>query len=186
MQYKILNQIQSPDDIKALNDQQIEQLLPEIRDFLIQHVTQTGGHLASNLRVVELSVALHRVFSTPHDRIFWDVGHQSYVHKILTGRAQEFATLRQNGGLSGFPKPSESIHDPFISGHSSTSVSVASGFAEADRIFGKDVFNIAVVGDGAYTGGLIHEALNNVRTGEHLIIILNENEIIIHHINDCT
>lgn len=177
MQYKILNQIQSPDDIKALNDQQIEQLLPEIRDFLIQHVTQTGGHLASNLGVVELSVALHRVFSTPHDRIFWDVGHQSYVHKILTGRAQEFATLRQNGGLSGFPKPSESIHDPFISGHSSTSVSVASGFAEADRIFGKDVFNIAVVGDGAYTGGLIHEALNNVRTGEHLIIILNENEM---------
>lgn len=106
MQYKILNQIQSPDDIKALNDQQIEQLLPEIRDFLIQHVTQTGGHLASNLGVVELSVALHRVFSTPHDRIFWDVGHQSYVHKILTGRAKEFATLRQNGGLSGFPKPS--------------------------------------------------------------------------------
>lgn len=177
MQYHILDKIHSPQDVKALPEAQIQPLLGEIRSFLVEHVTKTGGHLASNLGVVELTVALHRVFSVPQDRIIFDVGHQCYVHKLLTGRREAFDTLRQNGGLSGFPKPSESPCDPFISGHSSTSVSIASGFAEADRLLGRERYTIAVVGDGAYTGGLIHEALNNVRPGEHLIVVLNENEM---------
>lgn len=177
MQYHILNEIHSPQDVKALHDTQIQPLLGEIRSFLVEHVTKTGGHLASNLGIVELTVALHRIFSVPQDRIIFDVGHQCYVHKLLTGRREAFDTLRQNGGLSGFPRPSESLCDPFISGHCSTSVSIASGFAEADRLLGHERYTIAVVGDGAYTGGLIHEALNNVRPGEHLIVVLNENEM---------
>ena len=155
--YPILNTINSPRDIKNLTQSEIEQLADEIRGFLIEHVSKTGGHLASNLGVVELSIALHRVFQSPRDHIIWDVGHQSYVHKILTGRRGRFATLRQGGGLSGFTLRDESEHDCFGAGHSSTSLSAALGFAEAERLNGSDAYTIAVVGDGAYTGGMIHE-----------------------------
>ncbi len=176
--YKILDKVNSPEELKKLKGEEIEPLCGEIRDFLIENVRKTGGHLASNLGVVELSVALHRVFSTPKDHIIWDVGHQSYVHKMLTGRKNEFDTLRKSGGLSGFEKRSESEHDAFGTGHSSTSLSAAVGIAEADRLKGEnDRFTIAVVGDGAFTGGMIHEALNNCRRQLKLIIILNENEM---------
>ena len=173
----LLEQIKSPGDLKALPQSKMEDLAAEIRSYLIQHVTETGGHLASNLGAVELSLAIHRVFSTPHDHIIFDVGHQSYIHKLITGRADRFSTLRQSGGMSGFPKRSESEHDCFGTGHSSTSLSAALGFAEADRLNGSDAFTVCVVGDGAYTGGMIHEALNNCRKHLRLIIILNENEM---------
>ncbi len=175
--YPILNTINSPRDIKNLTQSEIEQLADEIRGFLIEHVSKTGGHLASNLGVVELSIALHRVFQSPRDHIIWDVGHQSYVHKILTGRRGRFATLRQGGGLSGFTLRDESEHDCFGAGHSSTSLSAALGFAEAERLNGSDAYTIAVVGDGAYTGGMIHEALNNCERNLRLIIVINENEM---------
>lgn len=173
----LLTNIQSPADLKRLPADQIPQLLNELREFLIKNVTETGGHLASNLGVVELSVALHRVFDSPVDKIIWDVGHQSYVHKILTGRRDDFPTLRQNGGLSGFTKRLESPHDPFGAGHSSTSVSAALGIAMANRMADNPAYTIAVVGDGAFTGGLIHEALNNCEKNLRLIIVLNENEM---------
>ena len=176
--YRILNKINTPDDLKALSESEMEPLCGEVRDFLIENVGKTGGHLASNLGVVELSLALHRVFSTPHDSIIFDVGHQSYVHKIVTGRKDKFHTLRQSGGISGFEKRSESEHDCFGTGHSSTSISAAIGIAEANRIKGEnDRFTIAVVGDGAFTGGMIHEALNNCDPHLRLIIIVNENEM---------
>ena len=152
-------------------------LCEEIRGFLLETVPMTGGHLASNLGVVELTVALHRVFDTPHDRVIFDVGHQSYVHKLLTGRRAEFATLRRPGGLSGFTRRAESEYDPFGAGHSSTSLSAALGFARADKLAGRSSFTVAVVGDGAYTGGMIHEALNNCAPDLPLIIVLNENEM---------
>ena len=173
----LLEQIKSPDDLKALPQSKMEPLASEIRDYLIEHVTQTGGHLASNLGAVELSLAIHRVFSTPRDHIIFDVGHQSYIHKILTGRKDGFSVLRQSGGMSGFPKRSESEHDCFGTGHSSTSLSAALGFAESDRLSGSDAYTVCVLGDGAYTGGMIHEALNNCRRDLRLIIILNENEM---------
>lgn len=175
--YKILDKINSPNELKLLGEQDVLSLNGEIRDFLIENITQTGGHLASNLGVVELTVALHRVFSAPQDRIIWDVGHQAYVHKIITGRRERFSELRTPGGLSGFTKPSESEFDPFGAGHSSTSLSAALGFAKADRLAGRDNYTIAVLGDGAYTGGMIHEALNNCEKDLKLIIILNENEM---------
>ncbi len=176
--YQYLNRINSPDDLKKLDKEEIPALNDEIRRFLVENVSKTGGHLASNLGVVELTVALHRVFSTPKDHIIFDVGHQSYVHKILTGRADLFDTLRQPGGLSGFEKIGESEHDCFGTGHSSTSVSAALGFAEADLLCGNcDRYSVAVVGDGAFTGGMIHEALNNCKGNLPLIIILNENEM---------
>ncbi len=169
--------INSPKDLKNYNDD-IESLAREIRTFLIENVSKTGGHLASNLGVVELSLALHRVFSTPRDSIIFDVGHQSYVHKIISGRRDEFHTLRQSGGISGFEKRGESEHDCFGTGHSSTSISAAIGIAEANRLRGEhDRFTIAVVGDGAFTGGMIHEALNNCDPHLKLIIIINENEM---------
>ncbi len=174
---ELLNTINSPDDLKALDEKLLPRLCGEIRGFLAEKVSVTGGHLASNLGVVELSVALHRVFSTPKDHIVWDVGHQSYVHKILTGRREEFDTLRQNGGLSGFTKRSESAHDAFGAGHSSTSISAALGLAQADRLSGSDAYTVAVVGDGAFTGGMIHEALNNCDGKLKMIIIINENEM---------
>ena len=173
----MLDLINTPSDVKALDTKQLPLLCGEIREFLIDKVTQNGGHLASNLGVVELSVALHRVFDTPKDHIVFDVGHQSYVHKILTGRKNDFGTLRQNGGLSGFTKRSESPHDAFGAGHSSTSVSAALGLAEADKLSGSDAYTVCVIGDGAYTGGMIHEALNNCRKDIRLIIIMNENEM---------
>lgn len=175
--YPLLCQINSPEDLKAISQEQIPQLADEIRDFLIKRVTKNGGHLASNLGAVELSLAIHRVFSTPKDHLIFDVGHQAYVHKLITGRRDQFETLRKGGGLSGFPKRSESEHDCFGTGHSSTSLSAALGFAEADRMAGSDAYTVCVLGDGAYTGGMIHEALNNCRRKLRLIIVLNENEM---------
>ena len=175
MNYEILNSINSISDVKMLSHDKIEELCAEIRKFLIDKVGQNGGHLASNLGAVELSVALHRVFDSPEDHIIFDVGHQSYVHKLLTGRRDEFDTLRTPGGLSGFTTRKESKHDPFGSGHSSTSVSAALGFAEADKLLGKNNYTVAIVGDGAFTGGMVHEALNNCKPDLNLIVVLNEN-----------
>lgn len=174
----LLDSINAPDDIKALNQEQIECLCGEIRDRLIETVAQNGGHLASNLGVVELTVALHRVFRSPHDQIVFDVGHQCYTHKLLTGRREQFSTLRTDGGLSGFPKPCESSHDPMIAGHSSTSISAACGLAAAKKLSGDDGFVIAVIGDGALTGGMAYEGLNNAgRSHGRLIVILNDNKM---------
>lgn len=175
--YFYLHQISSPTDLKKLPAEAMPALAEELRSFLIENVSRTGGHLASNLGVVELSLALHRVFDAPKDHIIWDVGHQSYVHKILTGRQERFSTLRQPGGISGFTLRSESEYDCFGAGHSSTSLSAALGFAEADALNGSDAYTVAVVGDGAFTGGMIHEALNNCKKNLRLIIILNENEM---------
>ncbi len=173
--FKYLDGISSPSDIKKLKPAEIPELCEEIREFLIEAVDKTGGHLASNLGAVELSIALHRIFDSPKDKIIFDVGHQSYVHKIITGRKERFSDLRKPGGLSGFTKRDESEHDPFGAGHSSTSLSAALGFAEAQRLAGSDAYTVAVIGDGAYTGGMIHEALNNCRPDLRLIIVLNEN-----------
>lgn len=176
-EYPLLDRIASPADVKALSEEEVPALCEELRRFLIEKVSVSGGHLASNLGVVELTVALHRVFDSPKDHLIFDVGHQSYVHKILTGRKDRFDTLRTPGGLSGFTSRKESEHDPFGAGHSSTSVSAALGMAEADRLAGRDAFTVAVLGDGAYTGGMVHEALNNVRPDRRLILILNENKM---------
>lgn len=179
---KFLDKIESPADLKKLSFSQLELLSAEIRQFLIENVSKTGGHLASNLGVVELTVALHYVFNSPLDSFVFDVGHQSYVHKMLTGRKDEFSTLRQFEGLSGFPKKSESSHDKFNSGHSSNSISVALGIAEANRLLKNDNHSIAVIGDGALTGGLAYEALNNAgRSKSNLIVLLNDNEMSISH-----
>lgn len=177
----MLEKINCPGDLKSLSEKEILKLNEEIREFLISNVTKTGGHLASNLGVVELTVALHRVFDTPNDRVIFDVGHQSYVHKLLTGRRQAFDTLRQENGLSGFTKRQESEYDAFGAGHSSTAISAALGFSEADKLCGRENFTIAVVGDGAFTGGMVYEALNNCENNTRLIIILNENEMSISH-----
>ena len=172
----ILNRIHSPRDVKALDESELPLLCSELRDFLVEQVSHTGGHLASNLGVVELTVALHRVFDTSHDRLVFDVGHQCYVHKILTGRAERFPTLRRLNGISGFPKPCESEHDAFIAGHASNSVSVALGMARARTMLHEDYSVLALIGDGALTGGLAYEGLNNAgASGEPLIVILNDN-----------
>ncbi len=173
----LLPSIHSPAELKALPTEDIPALCQEIRDVLVETVTKNGGHLASNLGVVELSVAMHRVFDCPKDHFIFDVGHQSYVHKLLTGRYEQFHTLRQGGGISGFTKRSESEYDCFGAGHSSTSLSAAMGFAKGDRLGGSDAYTVAVVGDGAFTGGMIHEALNNVSRHLRLIIVINENEM---------
>ena len=175
MKYEILEKINSPDDLKALSGKDIYLLLSQIRAFLINNVERTGGHLASNLGVAELTVAIHRVFNSPSDHIIFDVGHQAYVHKLLTGRRDEFVNLRRPGGLSGFTVMRESRHDAFGAGHSSTSLSAALGYAEGDKLEGKDDYTVCVIGDGAYTGGMIHEALNNCNPDLRMIIILNEN-----------
>ena len=172
-----LSHIHTPGDLRALPKESIPDLCREIRETLVATITENGGHLASNLGVVELSVAMHRVFDCPRDHFIFDVGHQSYVHKLLTGRYGEFHTLRRGGGLSGFTKRSESEYDCFGAGHSSTSLSAALGFAQADRMSGSDRYTVAVLGDGAFTGGMIHEALNNITPGLRLIIIINENEM---------
>lgn len=172
----ILENIHSPADVKALDRSQLEPLCRELRTFLVESVSRTGGHLASNLGAVELTVAIHRVFDTSRDRLVFDVGHQCYVHKALTGRQELFATLRQFGGLSGFPKPRESEHDAFIAGHASNSVSVALGMARARTLRQEDYSVLALIGDGALTGGLAYEGLNNAgASGEPLIVILNDN-----------
>ena len=144
----ILSRIKSPADLKQLTYPEMTALCGEIRDFLIQTVSQTGGHLSSNLGVVELTVALHKVFDTPLDRLVWDVGHQCYPHKLLTGRMEQFHTLRQENGLGGFPRPSESEYDTFIAGHSSTSISAANGMAKAKTLAGEDGYVVAIIGDG--------------------------------------
>ena len=172
-----LPRIHTPADLRALPREEIPALCREIRETLVNTVTENGGHLASNLGVVELSVAMHRVFDCPRDHFIFDVGHQSYVHKLLTGRYEAFHTLRKGGGISGFTKRSESEYDCFGAGHSSTSLSAALGFAQGDRMAGADSYTVAVIGDGAFTGGMIHEALNNITPGLRLIIILNENEM---------
>lgn len=177
MERKILEKINNPQDLRGISESELPALCDEIRDFLIENVTKTGGHLASNLGVVELSVALHRVFDAPTDHLIFDVGHQSYVHKILTGRKDYFDTLRTPGGLSGFTKRSESEYDAFGCGHSSTSLSAAIGFARSDIQKGSNAYTVAIIGDGAFTGGMIHEALNNVTENMRLIIIINENEM---------
>ena len=176
--YNYLDNINSPEDIKKLNYKQLDSLSNDIRKFLVRSISNTGGHLASNLGVVELTLALHYVFNSPKDQIVWDVGHQSYVHKILTGRKEKFPTLRQYSGLSGFPKRNESEHDVFDTGHSSTSVSVGVGLACARDIKNENHSVISVIGDGALTGGMALEALNHlgdIKTD--MIVILNDNEM---------
>ncbi len=176
--YEILDTIQSPADVKALSSEQLTQLAAEIRAFLIESVSETGGHLASNLGVVELTLALHCVFDLPTDKLVFDVGHQSYVHKILTGRREQFFTLRREGGLSGFPKTTESVYDSFNTGHSSTSVSAALGMARARDLAGEKYHVLALIGDGALTGGLAYEALCDAgRDNGNLIVILNDNQM---------
>lgn len=171
----ILEKVSTPADVKSLPNEQLKILAAEIRSELINVTSANGGHLASNLGVVELTIALHRVFDSPKDRIIFDVSHQSYVHKMLTGRRQYLKTIRKYGGLSGFQKRSESKADPFGSGHSSTSISAAAGFAAADKLAGRDNITVAVIGDGSLTGGMAYEALNNCAHYDNLIIILNDN-----------
>lgn len=174
----ILEQIHKVNDIKELNEEQIEELREEIRQFLVESIAKTGGHLASNLGVVELTMALHLTFDLTRDKIVWDVGHQSYTHKLLTGRMQGFATLRQYGGMSGFPKTEEDPADCFNTGHSSTSISAGLGLAAARDIKGEDYHVISVLGDGALTGGLAFEALNNASAMKsNFIIVLNDNNM---------
>jgi 1-deoxy-D-xylulose-5-phosphate synthase len=174
----ILSKINYPEDIKTLNQEQLYQLASEIRGFLVESVSKTGGHLAPNLGVVELTLALHRVFDMPKDKIIWDVGHQIYVHKLLTGRKDKFNTLRKSGGISGFPRPNESIYDVFSTGHSSTSISAALGIARARDVKKEKYSVIAVIGDGALTGGMALEALNDAgNSNTNITVVLNDNEM---------
>ena len=176
--YKYLDKVNSPNDIKMMTTNEIELLAKDIRKFLVRSISQTGGHLASNLGIVELTLALHKVFNSPKDKIVWDVGHQSYVHKIITGRKEDFVSLRKFEGLSGFPKENESPHDIFDTGHSSTSISIAQGIACARDIKNEDDKVIAVIGDGSITGGMALEALNHLGyTKTNMIVILNDNEM---------
>lgn len=174
----LLEQIHSPVDLKKLSEDQLPQLAEEIRKFLIESLSQTGGHLASNLGVVELTIALHYLFNSPEDKFLWDVGHQAYVHKLLTGRGEQFSTLRQYKGLCGFPKMNESEHDVWETGHSSTSLSGAMGMATARDIKGETNKVIAIIGDGALTGGMALEALNHIgEEQKDITVILNDNEM---------
>ena len=175
---RILPNIYGHDDLSRLNDQERADLCDEIRSFLVSSVSKTGGHLASNLGAVELSVAIETVFNTMEDRLVFDVGHQSYVHKLLTGRQADFEHLRQFGGISGFPKPSESQTDAFVAGHASSSVSIALGMARARTLQNQNYHVIALIGDGATTGGMAYEGLNDAAVSkEPMIIILNDNEM---------
>ncbi len=174
----ILEKIKEANDVKQLSLSECEQLAQEIRDFLIRSLSETGGHLASNLGVVELTIALHRFLHLPEDKLVWDVGHQAYTHKILTGRKEQFATLRKTGGLSGFPKRKESDCDAFDTGHSSTSISAGLGLVQARDLKGENYQVVSVIGDGALTGGMAYEALNNAaELKKNFIIILNDNEM---------
>lgn len=175
---KILKNINNPQDLKELSIEQLKVLAEEIRQLLICSVSKTGGHLAPSLGVVELTLAIHKTFNSPVDKIVWDVGHQAYVHKILTGRRDTFHTLRQFGGISGFPKPSESEHDSFGTGHSSTSISAVLGMALARDIAGEKNHVLAVIGDGSLTGGQAYEAMNHAgHTGTNMVVVLNDNEM---------
>lgn len=177
-EYKLLSTIKSPDDVKKIKDTDIPRLCTEIREKLVETVSVNGGHLSPNLGVVELTVALHRVFDFPDDSIVWDVGHQSYTHKLLTGRFQQFDTLRLKDGISGFPKRDESIYDDFNTGHSSTSISAAFGIANAKMLSGDNSHTIAVIGDGSFTGGLAFEAMNNAGNfKKNFIVVLNDNKM---------
>ncbi len=175
---KILERIHDPKDLKKLNEDELKQLAKDVRRCLVKTVSETGGHLSSNLGVVELSIALHYVFNSPKDKLVWDVGHQSYVHKMLTGRRETLCTLRKSGGISGFPKGVESTHDAFDTGHSSTSISAALGMAAARDISGGDNYVAAIIGDGAMTAGMAYEALNNgADIKSNFIVILNDNQM---------
>ena len=174
----MLERIQKENDIKNLNMEEITELADEIREFLIEKISKTGGHLASNLGVVELTIAMHLVFDLPQDKMIWDVGHQSYTHKLLTGRKEGFDILRQYGGMSGFPKRKESVCDAFDTGHSSTSVSAGLGYVKARDLKKEDYNVISVIGDGSLTGGMAYEALNNAAQLEtNFIIVLNDNHM---------
>jgi 1-deoxy-D-xylulose-5-phosphate synthase len=178
MNHDLLNTIQGPADLRRLSRPELKQLAVELRDYVLQSVSQTGGHLSSNLGTVELTIALHHVFSTPTDRLIWDVGHQTYPHKILTGRRERMATLRQLGGLSGFPRRSESEYDAFGTAHSSTSISAAFGMAVAAKIRGEERRSVAVIGDGAMTAGMAFEALNNAGVSQaNMLVVLNDNDM---------
>ena len=174
----LLDHIKQSSDIKKLKEDQYPELAREIRQFLIEKISKTGGHLASNLGVVELTMALHLAFDLPKDKIVWDVGHQAYTHKLLSGRKAGFDDLRQFGGMSGFPKRKESPYDAFDTGHSSTSISAGLGIAQAREITGEEYSVISVIGDGALTGGMAYEALNNAaQIKKNFIIVLNDNEM---------
>ncbi len=178
MEYRYLGKFETPHDVRKLNNDELNVLCSEMRDCIIKTVSENGGHLASNLGAVELTVALHRCFDSPRDTIVFDVGHQCYPHKLLTGRFDGFSTLRKENGISGFMKPQECEHDSFITGHSSTSVSSAFGNCIANELLNKNGYSIAVIGDGALTGGMVYEALNNVRKeNTKLIVILNDNKM---------
>ena len=178
MEYKLLSKIKSPDDVKKLNYDEISLLCQEIRDCIVSTVSKNGGHLASNLGAVELTVALHRSFSSPEDALIFDVGHQSYTHKLLTGRFDKFSTIRTESGLSGYMRPDESEHDPFITGHSSNSISAAYGIYRAKKLKGENGTAVAIIGDGAMTGGMAYEALNNAGSGRsNFIVVLNDNKM---------
>lgn len=175
---KILPNINSPEDLRKLNSEKLELLAAEIREFIIENVHLTGGHLASSLGVVELTLALHKVYESPKDKIVWDVGHQGYAHKILTGRRDIFHTNRQYGGISGFIKPSESIHDSFGVGHASTSISAGFGYVCAREVLKEEYNVVSIIGDGSITGGMAYEGLNNAgASGKNFLVILNDNEM---------
>ena len=178
LENSLLNKVKTPNDLRHLNDAQLDQVSKELRNEVIEVVSQTGGHLGSSLGVVELTVALHAVFNTPFDKLIWDVGHQCYPHKIITERRNDMRSLRQKGGISGFTKRSESEYDPFGAAHSSTSISAALGFTMA-RELGQPVGDtIAVIGDGSITAGMAYEALNNVGSeNKRMFVILNDNEM---------
>src|SRR3954467_6218543 len=174
----LLDAVQYPADLRAMGKEQLPQLADELRQEVISAVSVTGGHLGSALGVIELTAALHYVFDTPRDKLIWDVGHQAYPHKIVTGRRDRIRTLRQGGGLSGFTRRSESEYDPFGAAHSSTSISAALGFAIANKLAGDPARAIAVIGDGALSAGMAYEAMNNaVTAGNRLIVILNDNDM---------
>ncbi|MBW8076730.1 MAG: 1-deoxy-D-xylulose-5-phosphate synthase [Gallionella sp.] len=176
--YTLLNTINSPEELRLLSREQLPQLADELREFLVESVSKTGGHLSSNLGTVELTIALHYVFDTPQDKLVWDVGHQTYVHKILTGRRTRMSSLRMAGGLAGFPKREESPYDTFGTGHSSTSISAALGMAVAAQLAGSERRAVAIIGDGAMTGGMAFEALNNAGAMDaNLLVILNDNDM---------
>ena len=178
MKNSLLQSIQSPADLRRLSDADVRQLAVELREYIVQSVAQTGGHLSSNLGTVELTIALHRVFNTPYDRLVWDVGHQTYPHKVLTGRRERMSTLRQYGGISGFPRRSESEYDTFGTAHSSTSISAALGMAVAARLKGENRKTVAIIGDGAMSGGMAFEALNNGGVSQaDMLVVLNDNDM---------
>ena len=178
LNYSVLDSVNSPEDLKKLDKEQLNILATEIRDVLVNTVSKTGGHLSANLGVVELTIALHSSFNSPEDSIIFDVGHQCYTHKILTGRKDEFNTLRCEDGISGFLKPDESDHDKVTSGHSSTSVSSAYGINVANQLLGNKAYSVAVIGDGAFTGGMVYEALNNAgKMRKNFIVVLNDNKM---------